>query len=74
MADININVEAKITWYSYQADGSNCMGCGDLICSKVYQPLMQFGKVTDLIYRDIDLQICQSCYEFIKQNNGTINK
>lgn len=62
-----VTIEAEQFWYSEPTKAQLCCGCGEVICSDVYKPILQLGVATDLNFVDIPVQLCKSCYDQNKE-------
>ena len=63
-----VELTADYFWYSEKADGQVCEACNLPISGNMFQPVMQFGKIEDLNFTDIKLQLCQKCYMKLPDN------
>jgi len=59
-------LKAEYFWSQQPAEGEMCSHCKVTIQDIVFIPVMQVGKTEDLNFKDIDLQLCATCYHSLE--------
>lgn len=60
-------IEFEWFWIYEDSDGSCCEICEDVICGRMYLPVISSGSAENTKFSELNFKVCSSCYDLIQE-------